>query len=66
VASRDAVLAQLHLTCQQDRFNLHARDAAVCAITAQAVLEGRAGFFGEPVEGGSGRSLRGGGIAVAR
>jgi hypothetical protein len=66
VGSRDAVLGQLNLTCQQDLFNLHARDAAVCAITAQAVLEGRAGFFGEPVEIGGGRSLRGGGIALPR
>jgi len=61
---KDSILDGLGLEWTGSR-NVHARDAAVCAITARAVLEHQAGYLGQPVQiDKTHRVLRGGGIAI--
>jgi hypothetical protein len=66
VGSRDSVLRHLNLTWAGSRPNRHARDAAVCALTVQAVMNNAAGFLGEDVTVSQLSALRGGGIAIPR
>jgi hypothetical protein len=66
VGSRDSVLRHLGLTWAEKRPNRHARDAAVCAITVQTVMNNAAGFLGEDVTVTELPALRGGGIAIPR
>lgn len=63
VACRDGILSHLGLAWEGRRPNAHVRDAAMCAITAQRVMEGHAGFLGEPLQVRT-RSFAGGGVAL--
>ena len=61
-STKQGILAGLGLAWGSPKKNDHHRDAAVCAATVQSVLNGSAGFLGEPVVVGT--PCRGGGIAI--
>ncbi|MFH1922776.1 MAG: DUF429 domain-containing protein, partial [Planctomycetota bacterium] len=67
VAARDRILEDLGMCWQGKRpGGSHVRDAAICAVTAQRVLEGRAGYLGESIQETNQPAFSGGGIAVPR
>ena len=67
VAARDRILEHLGLSWQGRRpGGPHTRDAAICAVTVQRVIDGRAGYLGEPIQHTSQPPFSGGGVAVPR